>query len=121
MSAQGQDDTDKTHEATPQKLLEARKKGEVPKSNDLLAAAAYAGLLVALLTAGASGLQDVGTVMMILLDQPDSLDILFFGGGAIACTRLLSGCCATGCIVSWTGGSVAAHSSSISLSTECSR
>ena len=41
------EDTDKSFEATPQKLLEARRKGEVAKSNDLLTAAAYFGLLVA--------------------------------------------------------------------------
>lgn len=84
MSGGEQDDTDKSHDATPQKLLDARKKGEIAKSNDLLAAAAYAGMLIALLMAGASGLKQMGTAMMVLLDQSASLTPLFFGGGAIA-------------------------------------
>ena len=38
-------DEEKEFEPTPQKLLEARKKGEVAKSNDLNAAAAYLGFM----------------------------------------------------------------------------
>lgn len=76
----GQDEeTEKTFDATPQKLLEARKKGEVAKSNDLLAAAGYAGLLVAFFMNGNDSVRQVGTAMMVLLDQPDQLAPLFFG------------------------------------------
>lgn len=78
----GQDeDTDKSHEATPQKLLEARRKGEVAKSNDLLTAAAYAGLLVALAMAGASGIKSFGTTMMVPLDRASELAPLFMTAG----------------------------------------
>ncbi|MBD3665512.1 flagellar type III secretion system protein FlhB [Sulfitobacter aestuariivivens] len=80
MSAQ-EDDSEKSFEATPQKLLEARKKGEVAKSNDLLTAAAYSGLLVALLMAGAEMIRHLGTALMVLLDQPAALAPLFLAGG----------------------------------------
>ena len=41
------DDSDKSFEPTPEKLRKARLEGDVPKSNDLLQAASYLGLLIA--------------------------------------------------------------------------
>lgn len=79
-----EDPADKSFDATPQKLLEARKKGDVAKSTDLLTACAYLGLLVALLGMGTSGLAHVGTTMMTLIDQPTELASLFFEGRAMA-------------------------------------
>lgn len=78
MSTQDED-TEKVFDATPQKLLEARKKGEIAKSNDLLAAAGYAGLLVAFFMYGGASVGQIGTAMMVLLDQPDRLAAVFFG------------------------------------------
>lgn len=78
------DEADKSFDATPQKLLEARKKGDVPKSTDLLTACAYLGLLVAILGAGAGVLDKFGTAMMTLIDQADALTPLFFEGRAAA-------------------------------------
>lgn len=82
--SEGDDDADKSFDATPQKLLEARKKGDVAKSTDLMTACAYLGLLIALLTVGSSGLGRMGTAMMALLDQSDSLSPLFFEGRSTA-------------------------------------
>ncbi len=79
-----EDSSSKTFEATPQKLLEARKKGEIAKSTDLLTAAGYAGLLVAFLMAGASGMRTAGTAMMVMIDQSADLAPLFFSGDAAA-------------------------------------
>lgn len=79
-----EDPADKSFDATPEKLLEARKKGDVPKSADLLTASAYFGLLIALLTTGANSLDQVGTAMMTLLARPDAVADLFFGGNASA-------------------------------------
>lgn len=81
MSDQGED-SDKSYEATPQKLLEARRKGEVAKSNDLLTAAAYAGLLVALATSGETGIRQFATTLMVLIDRAPDLSPLFLTGGA---------------------------------------
>ncbi len=76
------DDTDKTFDPTPQKLLEARKKGEVAKSNDLLAAAAYAGLLVALAAFGAAALGEIGATLAHLVAQAHIVAPLVFEGSA---------------------------------------
>ncbi|MEM9968402.1 MAG: flagellar type III secretion system protein FlhB [Pseudomonadota bacterium] len=80
--SQQEDDSDKTYEATPQKLLEARKKGEVAKSTDVMAAAGYTGLLIALSMAGLSGIDLAGTAMMVMIDQASELAPLFFDGSA---------------------------------------
>lgn len=80
--SQQQEDTDKSFEATPHKLAEARKKGELAKSTDLFAASAYAGLLLAIITAGPFILTQTGTPLMILLDQPGKLAQVLFEGGA---------------------------------------
>ncbi|TMM52502.1 flagellar type III secretion system protein FlhB [Sulfitobacter sabulilitoris] len=76
------DDTDKPFEATPHKLQEARKKGEIAKSNDLLTAAGYAGLLIAFLLSGAHGLTALGTALMVMIDRSSELAPLFFNGAA---------------------------------------
>ncbi|MEM7519468.1 MAG: flagellar type III secretion system protein FlhB [Pseudomonadota bacterium] len=73
-----EDPSSKTFDPTPQKLIEARKKGDVAKSTDLMAAAGYAGLLVALLMAGEAGIRQAGTSMMVLIDQPAEIAPLFF-------------------------------------------
>lgn len=76
------DDTEKTHEATPHKLSEARKKGEIARSADLTTAAAYGGFLLAALAIGATSVQQVSTSLMVLIDQSDKLASLFFNGQA---------------------------------------
>ncbi|MDW3223520.1 MAG: flagellar type III secretion system protein FlhB [Paracoccaceae bacterium] len=78
---------DKTYDATPQKLLEARKKGEFARSTELLTACAYSGLLIAFLVAGSSGLTLLGTSMMVLIEQSAQLAPLFFDGAAAAPTQ----------------------------------
>ncbi|WP_299826076.1 flagellar type III secretion system protein FlhB [uncultured Roseobacter sp.] len=81
------DQGDKTYDATPQKLLDARKKGEIARSTEILTACAYAGLLLAFVSAGASGLHHLGTAMMVLIDQPAQLATLFFSGASAAPTE----------------------------------
>lgn len=49
MAQSSEDSAEKEHEPSPRRLEEARKKGDVAKSVDLMAAAAYFGLLVAVL------------------------------------------------------------------------
>ncbi len=78
------DDSDKSFEATPQKLEKARKKGEVAKSNDLSAVAAYAGLLIAVVLAGQYTAQHLGTLFMVLIDQSERLGELLTTGPATA-------------------------------------
>lgn len=81
----GQDDeSDKSFDATPQKLLEARRKGEVAKSVDLMTAAGYAGLLTALLLAGSYTIGTAGTAFMVMLDRSSELAPLFLSGAGTA-------------------------------------
>lgn len=82
MSGGQDDEADKSFEATEQKLLEARKKGEFARSTELLTAASYAGLLIAFVAVGAGSLTELGTTMMIMVGQSAELAPLFFGGAA---------------------------------------
>ena len=73
MSAEEDSDAEKEHEPTQKRLDDARKKGELPRSNDIGVAAGYAGLLIAALVAGAAVVQSTGQIGMSLLDQADTL------------------------------------------------
>lgn len=59
--------SEKEHEPTQKKLEEARKKGEIAKSNDLITAGAYAGFLVTAVTFGAASMQDIGSSLKAML------------------------------------------------------
>lgn len=72
---------DKPYEPSPKKLEDARKKGEVPRSNDLLTAAAYSGLLLAGLVFGAGLANRIGTAFQIILERPDELSRQFLSDG----------------------------------------
>ncbi len=74
------DDSEKPFEPTQKKLDEARKKGEIAKSNDVSVAASYGGLLLALLTAGALSMESLGEALMVLIDQSTDLAPLVFNG-----------------------------------------
>ncbi len=91
MSGQDDDDTDKEHDPSPQKLLEARKKGDVPRSQDLLMAASIAGFLLALVAFGGWAVQAAGTAGMVLLDQSDRLSRLMSAGATAPLGGLLIG------------------------------
>ena len=75
-------DEDKQHEPTQKKLDDARKKGDIPRSQDLTTAAAYGGLLIALAVAGSQVVRDGGTALLPLLAQPNDLIPLFFEGSS---------------------------------------
>ncbi|WP_370206462.1 EscU/YscU/HrcU family type III secretion system export apparatus switch protein [Pararhodobacter marinus] len=78
----GEDDgADKPHEATPRKLDEARRKGDLPRSADLTAALAMAGFLCLVLLPGGWVPMKLGELAVSLLDHPDSLGPLLLGGG----------------------------------------
>lgn len=81
----GQDeDTDKSFDPTPQKLLEARKKGEIAKSADLQTAAGYAGLTIAFLAIGAQAVVGFGSQMQSILDRANEISDVMFSGGPAA-------------------------------------
>lgn len=78
-----QDDTaDKSFEPTAQKLLQARKKGDIARSAELLTAASYFGLFTALAIFGYGGVMSLGTAMKVIIGQSAQMAPLFFDGAA---------------------------------------
>ncbi|PTX57568.1 flagellar biosynthetic protein FlhB [Litoreibacter ponti] len=68
--AEESDSAEKTHDPTPKKLLDARKKGTLPKSNDLSASAAYLGLILALAVTSVTGILEAAKAMQSLVARP---------------------------------------------------
>jgi flagellar biosynthetic protein FlhB len=77
-----EDQSSKTFPPSPQKLLEARKKGELARIPELLTWSVYSGFLIALLWVGQSSLQYAGSAFVVLIDQADQLSDLFLSGNA---------------------------------------
>lgn len=80
--SEGEDEGEKSHEPSQKKLDDARNKGEVPRSADLTTAAAYGGMLIAILALGSYSFKAIGTALAILLDTADSLAPIWFNGSA---------------------------------------
>jgi len=78
----GASDEDKQHEPTQKKLDDARKKGEVPRSTDLMTAAAYGGLLLVALGFGAQAVDTLSILFTNLIRQSPELSAAMFSGGA---------------------------------------
>ncbi|MGR3514771.1 MAG: flagellar type III secretion system protein FlhB [Paracoccaceae bacterium] len=72
------DDSEKPFEATPRKLEEARKRGEVPMSQDLITFGTYAAILTAIVTVGAWSIEKTGRAMQPYLLIPDRLAMYVF-------------------------------------------
>lgn len=77
-----EDPDDKPFEASEKKLLDARKKGELVKSTDLIATGSYGGLILALLAIGGATLTQAAATMQSLLRNADEIAIELFSGGA---------------------------------------
>ncbi len=75
-----EDDDDKQFEPSQKKLDDARKKGEVPRSNDLSGAIAYGSFLLVLLVMGPWFVGRFGAIGVTLLNLPGAK--LQFGSGA---------------------------------------
>lgn len=99
MSGQS-DEAEKSHEPTQHKLDEARKKGELGRSADLTAAAAYLGFLLTGLAVGAQSVTYVSSRLMVLIDQADGLAAMIFAGHAAAPMGGLMGALALG-LLAW--------------------
>lgn len=89
------DSGEKTHDPTPERLAEARRKGDVPRSADANAAAAYLGLLAATLALGAWSVDRAASVLMIFVDQPDRLAGRILGPGGAGLSAAIVGDAAT--------------------------
>ena len=77
-----EDTGEKPYEATPRKLEEARKRGDLPRSADLTATAAMAGLVALALLPGGWVLTRLGALSQNLLEQADPLSAALLGGGS---------------------------------------
>ena len=67
------DDSEKQYEPTQKKLDDARKRGEIAKSTDLITASAYVGFTISLAMFGATSAIAAGSALMILLAEADDL------------------------------------------------
>jgi flagellar biosynthetic protein FlhB len=76
------DESDKSHEPSQKKLDDARKKGELVRSADIVTAAAFSGLLLALMTMGISSIEGFGAVLVTMIAQPDTLSDQMLRGSA---------------------------------------
>ncbi|MBL4806043.1 MAG: flagellar biosynthesis protein FlhB [Rhodobacteraceae bacterium] len=72
---------EKTHDASQQKIDKARKKGDIAKSTDVSAAAAYLGLLIAVFFVGAKGIATGASALTIFFSQADQLSPIILGPG----------------------------------------
>lgn len=80
MSGPSEDESEKSFEPTQRRLDEARKRGEIPQSADLVTAASYGGFLLAALAFGGGSLVALGGVLRTLLAQAAPLSDQAFSG-----------------------------------------
>jgi len=90
MSEDSHDQGEKTHDPTPKKLQDARERGDVAKSLDISATAAYVGLTLALLASGPAILISFGNSLTPYLASADHFtgQILGAHGSVIAAPLL---------------------------------
>jgi flagellar biosynthetic protein FlhB len=82
---------EKSFEPTPRKLEQAREKGDVAKSQDVSAAAAYLGVLLALGAAGAGMASRFGEAVTPFLGAADRLEGRLLGPGGLAASGAMLG------------------------------
>ncbi len=73
MAEDGESPGDKTYDPTPKRLEEARRKGDIARSTDLVTAGSYAGFLLFGLTFAAGVLLAFGSALQVFLADPDRL------------------------------------------------
>lgn len=92
----GSSDEEKQHEPTQKKLDDARKKGEVPKSADLMTSAGYGGLLLVTLALGGQAVEALNNLFTTLIRRsPEISSELFSGAAPIAAGVIIETAMAT--------------------------
>lgn len=81
---------EKSFDATPKRLEDARKKGEIPKSVDLATAASYLGFILAAVLAAPTGLNTAFQALAGVVSQADHLSTIAVTGGATSFVAELS-------------------------------
>ncbi|MGB0852672.1 MAG: EscU/YscU/HrcU family type III secretion system export apparatus switch protein [Pikeienuella sp.] len=84
--SEAEEGAEKSYEATPQRIEDARRKGDVPISKDLAALAAYIGLILALSLAGSNAVRQVGNSLSGFLARAETLAprVLDQGGAGLS-------------------------------------
>ena len=90
MSGADEDASEKEHDPSQKRLDDARQKGDVARSADLVTTCSYGGLLLGSVALGAQSLQTLGNVGYIFLDQADSLATQFARGDAASFLGLMA-------------------------------
>ena len=91
--AEGEDSGEKIHDPTPKRLSDARERGEVPQSQDMITAATYGGFLLASLAAGPAAMKEVAQIGASVLDQSDRLSAAMTDNGAAPLAGLIADSC----------------------------
>jgi flagellar biosynthetic protein FlhB len=84
--ADDNDSASKTEDASPRKLEEARKRGEVPKSHDVVSFATLAAVASVVMFAGGGLAHDMIDRLRPFISRPDDFDLA--GGGGVQVLRL---------------------------------
>jgi flagellar biosynthetic protein FlhB len=79
--ADEEEGSEKPFEATPRKIEEARKRGEVPISQDLITFSVYLGVLTTAIFLGLHSVNQIGAGLIIFLDSPEVFTDAVFGVG----------------------------------------
>ena len=102
-----QEDDGRVYDATPKKLEDARRKGDVPQSQDLSVAASYGGFLLVAAAGGAWSLTAMGGALAAFLERPEALARAVFDGGGAPVAQGVAGALA-GPLTVWFAGPAAA-------------
>lgn len=89
--SEGDESGEKTHDATPHKIEQARKKGDIARSTDVSAAAAYLGLFIAVSFVGINGIGQAAGALSVFFGQADSLSGTILGSGGRNMTGAILG------------------------------
>jgi flagellar biosynthetic protein FlhB len=81
----------RTEEATPRRLEEARKEGDVAKSGELVQACALAGAFAAIVWGGGWLSRNLAEQLIPFIAHPDSMDLQGDAGAAVARQAALAG------------------------------
>ncbi|PWK59804.1 EscU/YscU/HrcU family type III secretion system export apparatus switch protein [Roseicyclus mahoneyensis] len=99
--SEDQSPSDKPYDATPHKLEEARRKGQIVRSTDLNTAVIYGGFLASAGLLAPWAADGLGRLMQVLLGQADRIapELLAFGGPALAAGLMMTPVTATAAAV----------------------
>ncbi len=95
MSEGADEGQEKSFDATPQKLQKAREQGNIAVSQDVHAAAAYIGMIAALVAFGAAAAAAFGAALTPFLSGVDRLEGRILGPGGLMLSALMV---ATACV-----------------------